>query len=342
MDKKFDVIGVGGLIADLCVSINRLPETDGVSRMYDYLWQCGGNVPSAIAALARLGASCSILGTVGNDVLGRLNMDDMRRHNVDLSHMYQLDGPTTLALCLAEEETQGRSFIIRGGARRELTREEVDEAYIASAKYLHIGMGENDLRDYAVEFAKKNDVIVSMDAGGYRPEEEEVIPFVDLFVMSEMFYNGYFKTDFEGDIEKILDNCARFLDIGPRVSIVTLGARGCAGVDKDGARFFLPPFSGHQIIDTTGAGDVYHGAFIYAHMQGWDTEYCAKFSSAVSYINCTSLGGRVGIPNRQMVDQFLNDNTIDYTDIEPRRRFYENIMRFDPGMFNQEKDSSVE
>ena len=332
MDKKFDVIGVGGLIADLCVSINRLPETDGVSRMYDYLWQCGGNVPSAIAALSRLGAKCSIVGTVGTDVLGQLNTDDMKRHGVDLSHMYVLEGPTTLALCLAEEETQGRSFIIRGGVRSELTREQVDEEYIASAKYLHIGMGDNQIRQYAVEYARKHGVIVSMDAGGYREGEEDIISSVDLFVMSEMFYNGYFKTDFEENIEVILDNCKKILDMGPQVSIVTLGSRGCVGVDKKGARFFLPPFSGHTIVDTTGAGDVYHGAFIYAHMQGWDTEYCAKFSSAVSYINCTSLGGRVGIPNRQMVDQFLKDNTIDYTDIKPRREFYENIMQFNPGM----------
>jgi len=334
MEKNYDVIGVGGLIADLCVSINRLPETDSVSRMYDYLWQCGGNVPSAIIALARLGANCSILGTVGNDVLGTLNLDDMKRHNVDLSHMYVLEGPSTLALCLAEEETQGRSFIIRGGVRAELTREQVDEKYIASAKYLHIGMGENDLRKFAVEFARRNGVLVSMDAGGYVPGEEKVIPDIDIFIMSEMFYNGYFETEFEEDIDKILENCEKILNLGPSISIVTLGARGCAGVDREGARFFLPPFSGHPIVDTTGAGDVFHGAFIYAHMQGWDTEYCAKFSSAVSYINCTSLGGRVGIPNRAMVDRFLKDNTIDYTDIEPRRRFYENIMQFDSSMFS--------
>lgn len=335
MEKKFDVIGVGGLIADLCVSINRLPETDGVSSMYDYLWQCGGNVPSAIIALARLGAKSSILGTVGNDVLGQLNLDDMKRHGVDLSHMYVLDGNTTLALCLAEEETQGRSFIIRSGARKELTREEVDEGYIASAKYLHIGMGENDLRNYAVEFAKKNGVIVSMDAGGYIPGEEKVIKDIDLFIMSEMFYNGYFETEQEQDIEKVLDNCTRILELGPQISMVTLGARGCVGVDRSNARFFIPAFSGYPIVDTTGAGDVFHGAFIYAHMQGWDTEYCAKFSSAVSFINCTSLGGRVGIPNRAMVDRFLEDGYIDYSDIEPRRKFYENIMQFDSGMFNK-------
>jgi len=333
MEKAFDVIGVDHLIADLCVSIDHLPETDGVSTMNDYLWQCGGNVPSAIIALARLGAKCSMLGSVGNDVLGELNLSDMKRHGVDLSHMYQQDGPTTLALCLAEAETEGRSFIVRRGVDEPLTEEQVDESFIASAKYLHIGTGEKHARDIAVRFARRNGVIVSMDAGYYYEDAEKIIPDIDLFVMSNIFYNGYYGEGHDSDIGEILGRCEELLALGPEVVIITLGARGCAGVDNKGARFVLPPFSGHTIVDTTGAGDVYHGAFVYAHMQGWDTEYCAKFSSAVSYINCTSLGGRVGIPNREMVDRFLADNTIDYSDIEPRREFYRNIMRFDSGMF---------
>ena len=109
---------------------------------------------------------------------------------------------------------------------------------------------------------------------------------------------------------------------------MTLGSKGCAGADRSGNIFRLPPFSGHKIVDTTGAGDVFHGGFLYAHSQGWELEYCARFASAVSYINCTSLGGRVGIPDRAMVEQFLKDNTIDYSGIEPRKAFYRSVMKF--------------
>ena len=112
---------------------------------------------------------------------------------------------------------------------------------------------------------------------------------------------------------------------------MTLGSKGCTGADRSGNTFRLPPFSGHKIVDTTGAGDVFHGGFLYAHSQGWELEYCARFASAVSYINCTSLGGRVGIPDRAMVEQFLKDNTIDYSGIEPRKAFYRNVMKFNRG-----------
>ena len=333
MEKKFDVIGVDNLVADLAVSIDRLPPTDGVSEMRDYLWQCGGNVASAMVALSRLGAKGSMLGRVGTDILGQLNIDDMKRHNIDLSHMYVQDGLTAFALCLAEEETQGRSFIVRRGVNEPLTEEQVDEKFIASSKYIHVGTGDHQARDIAIKFARRNNVIVSMDAGYYYPGAEKIVPDIDLFIMSNIFYNGYYGEGHDSDKEEILDRCVELLAQGPEVVIATLGAEGCVGVDKKGARFSLPAFSGYSIVDTTGAGDVYHGAFIYAHMQGWDTEYCARFSSAVSYINCTSLGGRVGIPNRQMVDRFLKDNVIDYTDIEPRRKFYRNIMKFDQSMF---------
>ena len=110
--------------------------------------------------------------------------------------------------------------------------------------------------------------------------------------------------------------------------VVTLGSRGCAGANKKGETFVLPPFSGYDVIDTTGAGDVYHGGFVFAHSQGWDLEYCARYASAVSYIKCTTLGGRVGIPSRKVVEQFLKDGTIDHTEAEERRDHYAGVMRF--------------
>ena len=92
MEKVYDVIGVENPIMDFAVSIDRLPRTDSMSVMYDYLWQSGGNASSAIAALARLGARCSMLGVVGNDAFGAFCRDDMIRHGVDVSHLYTQEG----------------------------------------------------------------------------------------------------------------------------------------------------------------------------------------------------------------------------------------------------------
>lgn len=327
MEKTYDVIGVENLIMDLALQINKLPATDGISLLKEYCWQSGGNASSAIVALARLGATCGMIGTVGSDPFGRFCREDMQRHGVDTSHIKTVEGETTFCICLAEEETQGRSFLGRMGTAGAMTGEEVDEGYIAQAKAIHLSCIPSPAVRFAVEYARRNNVLISLDAGAPFPGATELAKKVDILIMSEQFYHSLFQND------NYEENCRSFLAGGPRVVIVTLGKRGCAGADANGA-FSLPAFqAGYPIVDTTGAGDVFHGGFLYAYLKrlgqtpGFDTlEDCARFASAVSYINCTTLGGRTGIPTLSMVDKFLAEGKIDKAEIAPRMAFYKNAM----------------
>ena len=107
---------------------------------------------------------------------------------------------------------------------------------------------------------------------------------------------------------------------GPEIVIFTLGERGCAGV-YDNTYFELPAFN-VKLVDSTGAGDVFHGAFNYAWLQGWEVPECARFSSAVSAIKCTEHGGRAGIPDLKTVQRFLKDGTIDRSFLDKRLKQY--------------------
>lgn len=128
-----------------------------------------------------------------------------------------------------------------------------------------------------------------------------------------------------------MKNCKKLLEGKPHLVIVTLGKRGCVGVGH-GEEFSLESFSGdHEIVDTTGAGDVFHGGFLYAYLYrfqkapyNYSLKDCAQFASAVSYLNCLTLGGRPGIPDLSMVDRFLKDRFVEKGDIEERRSFYQN------------------
>ena len=80
------------------------------------------------------------------------------------------------------------------------------------------------------------------------------------------------------------------------------------------------------VVDTTGAGDVFHGAFIFGLLKGWDAEKSAKFSSAVSAIKCTRLGGRAALPDYKTVQNFIKTGKIDYTEIDKRVEYYHNGM----------------
>ena len=133
MEKKFDIIGMENGILDLALQIDRIPETDSHTRLSNYLWQPGGNASNAIAAAARQGAKCSFMGAVGDDALGEFVRGDWAYHGVDTSHLMTKPGDTVLSVCLAEHETQGRSFLVRHSETDpDLAPEDLDEAFIAS------------------------------------------------------------------------------------------------------------------------------------------------------------------------------------------------------------------
>lgn len=328
MGKVFDVIGVENMIMDFAVQINRLPKTDGISRIFDYSWGCGGNAGSAIVALARMGARCGMLGTTGSDRFGDFCKEDMARHGVDVSHIWQTQGDTTFCICLAEKETQGRSILGKIGNAPSLTPEQVDGEYIASARAIHVALPFSGATRAAIDLARRQGVLVSADAGGPVDYAMDVVKCSDILIMSESFYGALFQ---DTEYEK---NCRSLLAFGPSVAIVTLGSKGCAGANKDGS-FTLESFSnaGYEIADTTGAGDVFHGGFLYAWLEryqkpGWNytLKDCARFASAVSYINCLTLGGRTGIPTLEMVDTFLKTGMVETSQLDERRNFYKTAM----------------
>lgn len=122
MEKVYDVIGVENPIMDFAVSIDRLPKTDSMSVMHDYLWQSGGNASSAIAALARLGAKCSMLGVVGTDEFGTFCRDDMVRHGVDVSHLYTQEGGDDLYHLSGGGRDKRQEFSGKDGCKRTSDR----------------------------------------------------------------------------------------------------------------------------------------------------------------------------------------------------------------------------
>jgi sugar/nucleoside kinase (ribokinase family) len=244
-------------------------------------------------------------------------IEDYQRHNVDVSHMVtDLQGETTLSVCIAEEQTKERSFIAKWGTDRLLGPEELDRNYICSAKYIHIGF-VNSSTVQAAKWAKEAGVNVSIDAGYYYPTIQEHMHLFDIFIASEQYYRAIFNN------ENYKKNCRELQKQGPKTVIITLGTKGCVGWVED-EYVEVPAFRNIDVKDTTGAGDVFHGAFLYGLNQGWDGKKTAIFSSAVSAITCTGLGGRAAIPDLKAVQRFLEDGDIDLTEIDKNVTFYKN------------------
>ena len=299
------------------LQLNTLPKTDDLVFASSPSWQCGGKVPTAMATLGILNAKAGIISVVGDDKLGKYSLKDFERYNVDISRMVIDYGKTTaLSICLAEKSTSGRSFIGVLGTRRELQAGDIPEDYIRSAKYLHLCQ-MIPATVHGAKLASKHGVKVVFDGDVYEKSIDDNLGLINIFIASEIFYNGMFN---DPDFRNLEKNCFTLQQRGPEIVVITLGSDGCAGVY--GNTFFKAPGFKVDVIDTTGAGDVFHGAFIYGLLKEYDIEYTARFANAVAAIKCTRQGGRAGIPCFETVSRFLADGTIDYTEIEKRLNFY--------------------
>jgi sugar/nucleoside kinase (ribokinase family) len=328
-----DVIGIGTSFMDQLVNVPRVPRGNSGVRADEVFHQGGGNVATAIAAAARLGARAGMIGRVGGDSTGDFLIRDFIYNGVDTSRILRGESGSSspYSIAISERELGTRMFIIRRGTAAPLRREDIDFDYLAGAKILHLETGDSASMA-AAEFARQRGITVTMDAGGYTEDRVSIIPYVDVLIASDMFYEKMFKNGKELPVEhggmpstKTLEteyrrNCEKIHALGPRVVWVTRGAAGCVGL-IDGEYVQVPTFD-VPVKDTTGAGDVFHGAYIAAMLEGLPHRECARYANAVSSIKCMFVGGRTGIPNRETLARFLKDGTVDTTEIEKRLAYY--------------------
>lgn len=321
-EKKYDMIGFGDPFLDLVVAMDRLPPTNVNTRMQSYVFQGGGNVPTATVAASRLGLKTAIMGVCGDDLFGRAGEADFAYNGVDTSHLKKEPGKrSNFCICVTETQVSGKEFISCPGDYAPLGADELDEDFIRSGKILHIGDMLTPAKFRAAGLIRESGGRVSIDAAYYRPDIYENYRYLDIFIASETYFDSMCRAM---DI-RTCEEAARIIHAqGPQIVIFTLGERGCQGTYDD-TYFELPAFQ-VDAVDTTGAGDVFHGAFNYAWLQGWDVPRCARFASGVSAIKCTRSGGRAGIPDLQTIRRFLETGEIDYREIDTRVAHYRRGM----------------
>ncbi len=305
--KTYDVVGIGDLCLDITAGVSRIPETDMAERLLFQTSQGGGKVPTALVAASRLGATCALFATYGGDGAGRYCKQELADAGVDTGYMVCLPREATnLTFCLAEQATGGRSCIGSYDLRGILP-EELDRGVIETAKYLHLWK-MTPAALLAAEWIHEAGGRVVFDADRYARETEAHLEKIDVFICSEFFFTGMCGE--ASDRKARQEGLARIKAKGPATVIVTLGAKGCAGIDENGY-FEEPAFSQITVVDSTGAGDVFHGAYIYGLLKGKDAREAARYASAVAAIKCTRSGGRTGIPDARTTELFLQSGRID-------------------------------
>ena len=324
MEKQYDIIGLATPGQDLVIELEEMPRAVS-SKMYDCCFQGGGWVATALCAAGNLGMRASFCGVIGDDILGKMIADDFQYNNVDTSHLIVEKGKrSNFCLCITERAKKSKTLISRPGECREVEPSDIDEAYIRSARMLHVGFVNEGIRK-AADIIHAAEGKVSVDAAYYKPYVYENYDIFDIFIGSEYYFNGLLE-ELGKDTTVPLSTQEKFEVMrhvqrkGPEIVIFTFGAEGCMGIYGENA--FALPAMDVPVVDTTGAGDVFHGAFDAAYLKGMDVVSAAEYATGVSSIKCTQMGGRAGIPDTETLSRFLKTGEIDYSRINRRVTHY--------------------
>lgn len=308
--QNLDLVGLGLATLDVLMRMGDLPTWDAPQAILDFGLDGGGPVGTACVAAARLGARVGFVGTVGSDLVGELKTRFLESYGVDLSRIVRHDGPEKQVVGVyVHGETGERVFSVLEGLRSNpLPVAALDREYITSARFLHLDGFHHECALQAARWMHEAGGQVCMDC---RRTDDPTVPAATLELLAEVDLlvcgMGFCRAlTGENGLWAAGPEAMRF---GPQVVVETHGEAGSFSFSA-GEQFHTPAFE-VEVLDTTGAGDVFHGAYLVGLLHGWDLRLTAQFATAASALKCTKLGGRRGIPCFDETVAFLRSRGID-------------------------------
>jgi sulfofructose kinase len=287
--RPFDVVGVGLNATDTLLLLPKFPAYAGKVPFTEEILSPGGQVASAMVACARLGLRVKYIGTLGDDVRGQIQMESLRTSGIDLEHVHvRTNCPNQTAYILIDQTTGERTVLWSRPDCLRLEPADITPEQITCAKLLHIDGHDTPAVAKAAQIARSAGIPVTVDVDTIYHGFDAVLPHVDYLIASSEFPVQWTN---ERDPFKALERIQE--EYGMRVAAMTLGAHGALA--RVNGRFVYSPAFVVNCVDTTGAGDVFHGAFCYAVLQDMPMREALDFSNAMAALNCTAIGARGGI-----------------------------------------------
>jgi sulfofructose kinase len=303
-DRPFDVVGVGVNVVNELLVVPRFPEPDTKTDAVGVVRQGGGLVATAMVACARLGLRAKYIGKVGADELGSVSRETLRKEGIDVADVIVDPGQDTRLTFGLIERDSGRRTLIRAAMRpARLGAGELTRAAVTGGRLLHLDGYEGAAALQAARWARDAGIPVSLDAEEATECRDELLPLADILIVSHRFGR---RLTGARRVPAILDALAT---LGPRLVGVTLGADG--SVVRTRGRTVQAPGFAVEVVDTTGAGDVFHGAFLAGLAWDWPLAETLRFANAVAALKCTRLGGQAGIPSLAEARAFLRQAASD-------------------------------
>jgi len=286
---EFDVVGVGLNATDTLLVVPRFPAYAGKVPFQEEVVCPGGQVATALTACAQLGLKTKYIGSIGDDDRGRIQWDSLQGTGINLDHVQlRRNCPNQSAYIIIDHSTGERTVLWQRRDCLRIDPAEIADEQITCARLLHIDGHDTPAVAHAAAIARRHGIPVTVDVDTIYHGFDRVLPNIDYLVASSDFPSAWTgKTDPFEALEAIQS------EYGMRVAAMTLGAHG--SLARMDGRFYYSAAFVVNCVDTTGAGDVFHGAFCYAVLQGMPMPEILEFSNAMAALNCTALGARGGI-----------------------------------------------
>lgn len=292
-----DIVGVGLNATDTLLPVPHYPHSGSKVEIRSAQLLPGGQVATAMVACQTWGLAARYIGKFGDDHAAQLHCEEFRKAGVD-AHIITEAGCGSHQSFILVESSGERTVLCKIDPRLTLRPDELRKEWIIDARALHVDGRDTEAAITAATWAREAGIPVIADLDELYPGVERLIEKIDYLIVSRdvpaQLAGGF---DLRESLMRIQ---AKF---GCRLTAATLGPEGVLAYE-DRSFCYRPAFR-VPVVDTTGAGDIFHAGFIYGLLQNWDLPRTLDFACAAAALNCTGVGARGGIQPVEKVEHLM-------------------------------------
>ena len=297
---RFDILGIGENATDTVLQLSQFPALGSKVEMLGTQILLGGQVATALIACQRWGLRTHYVGVVGDDHAAELHRRELRRAGVHSDLAQVTRTLSQMSFILIDTSSGERTIVWRRDPRLTVPPAFLQRSWVTGARLLHIDGHDPATTSVAASWARASGIPVVADLDHMSPGLQRLLPFVDYPVTSKEFP---LDATGEKNLLKALPQLQR--KYGSRAVCATIGVDGALA--WDGTRFWYAASYKVRVVDTTGAGDLFHAAFSYGILHRWDLQRILDFACAAAGLNCEALGARGGISGLSKVQGLLRN-----------------------------------
>jgi sulfofructose kinase len=300
-NKHFDAVGFGLNAVDHLIVVPEYPVFDTKIRLLEHKQTAGGQTATALVALKRLGLKTAYAGRFGSDVAGQFGFSALREEGVDIEFAEVIEGARNqVAFIIVDARNGERTIIWARDDRVSYKAEEAPVALASRGRVLHLDAHDPHACVRMAKAARAAGTIVSADLDNIYEGLPPLLPLIDILITSAEFPHRL--TGIADERASLVELKARY---GCAIVGLTKGARGAVALCE--GQFIEAP--GYEVPngcrDTTGAGDAFHGGFLFGLLTGEDIETSLRLANGVAALKCRELGGRAALPSLSELSNFL-------------------------------------